>query len=524
MAAAAREAHGRLRAGFDAGLLRAPAARVAALRAMRAALCEAEDAALAALLADLHKHRNEALVAELSVLYAELNFFIDGLKPGGRLLEVGGGAAAEPKDIALGETLAIEFVPLGVVLQISPFNFPLMLAIRPMIGAIAAGNCVLIKPSELVPECERFIVDFVAAALDPRVCTVLTGDREMATALLELRWDHITYTGSGAVGRVVAQAAARHLTPTLLELGGKNPAVVAACANLDIATRYVAFARWVSCGQICLANDYVLIEEHVYTSFVAALVAKQEEWYGKDPSKSSSLARIVNTRAFRRITSMLDASGGTILAGGERDEARGYIAPTIVELTLKQATDGDSLMASEIFGPVIVVIRVPDLATATSFIRARERPLALYMFGTRKAAIREVIEGTESGAACVNYAAMHAVSEHGWLGGVGESGMGGYGFAKSLETYSHQRQVYSARGWRARAVEKFALVPAWSNADGSQNKRVEVGVRLYLGLPFAGSGGVPPLERVRRLSLVCLRIFVPVAMAYLFTFRDGSWV
>lgn len=510
--AAAHEAHARLRAGFDAGLLRTPAARVAALRALRDALCASEEAALAALHADLGKQRVEAVVSEFAGLYMELKFFIDGLQPGGRLLTVGGGAAGKPTSIAVGETLAVEYVPRGVCLQIAPFNFPIMLALRPLIGAIAAGNCVLLKPSELVPECERFLADFVAKALDPRVCAVMTGDAEVATALLELRWDHITFTGGSTVGRIIAQAAARHLTPTLLELGGKNPTVVTASADVDNAAKGVSFARWMNSGQVCLANDYVLVEDCAYSSFVSALIATRKAWFEKDLCKSKPISSVVNKRAFDRITSMLDRSTGSILAGGERDEASCYIAPTIVELTLEQARDGDALMSCEIFGPVLVVCRVPDLATATSFISAREKPLALYVFGSNKAEVRQVLDSTDSGAACVNYAALHAICDKGWLGGIGESGMGGYGYAKSLETYSHQRQVYSIAPWRHRLLQKTSLIPAWTEADGSPNKSTELALRAYLDMPFEGSGGITPRDRISRFARLGSLILLPIVV------------
>jgi aldehyde dehydrogenase (NAD+) len=517
-----RDVHASLRAGFTAGLTRAPASRVASLRALRSALAASEDTALAALRADLGKHRNEALLGELSVLYGELNYFIDGLQPGGRLLPVGGGGRPRPESTAVGEARSVEYVPRGVCLQIAPFNFPLQLALRPLIGALAAGNCVVVKPSELTPETEKYIAWLVAEALNPRVCAVVRGGKEAASALLELEWDHVTYTGGGAVGRVVAAAAAQHLTPMLLELGGKNPAVVTASADVEATACSVAFARWFNAGQVCLAVEYVLAEEVVYDAFVVALLAKRAAWYGEDPSVSPSLARIVNGRHFDRIVSILDATGGKVLAGGERESKDRFIAPTVVELTLEQAVTGDALMTEEVFGPVLAVIKVPDLATAAAFIGARDKPLALYIYARDAAAVRTVLDGTDSGSVVVNFAMSQAVNENGWLGGIGASGMGGYGYTKSLETYSHQRQVYTIAPWRARKLGSILFQPAWTNRDGSQSTQMENGLRLYTGMPFKGGSGAPPFERVMLLARASFFILAGIAVAVLVARGEAS--
>jgi aldehyde dehydrogenase (NAD+) len=498
-------AHARLRDTFETGLTRSPAFRLRALRSLRAALSESEPAALGALASDLRKSRVEALF-EISAVYSELAWFIARLEQ----LVV---PVVERTDV--GETRAVEYVPRGVVLQIAAFNFPLQVALRPLVGAIAAGNCVVVKPSELAPATERYLKALVEGALDARAYAVVCGGRDVGEALMECRWDHVMYTGGGAVGRTVAEAAARQGAPCLLELGGKSPAVVCAGADVAAAAGSVAFARWMNAGQVCLAVDYCLVEEAVYAEFVAALLGKVESFFGRRPRESPSLSRIVNARHYERVVRMLRGTAGRVLVGGEVDAVERYVAPTVVELTLEQA-EADTLMAEEVFGPLLPVVRVRSVAEGTRFIRARDKPLALYVFATDESVVRSVVDRTASGGVAVNYALSHGVHRKGWLGGVGASGHGAYGFRKSFETFSHARPVFTVAPWRARGMEALLYQPAWTRADGvTPAVTVERLLRLYLHMPFPGSGGVPVAERATALLVPAVAAAAAVAAGWL---------
>lgn len=477
---------------FASGRTRPLSYRLAQLRSLRRAFDATQESVFAAGHADLRRPRVETLLLEVFLISRELTYFIDNLT---RL-------ARSPTHCKMpGEALSVQFVPLGVCLQIAPFNVPIQLALRPLIGAIAAGNCVVLKPSELASAAEAYIVELFAGALDPEAFVVVTGDKEVSGALLEMRWNHITYTGGGHVGRIVAAAAARHLTPVLLELGGKNPSFVMPDADVGDAVRATAYGRWANCGQVCLCPDYTLVDEAVYDEFVAEMLATMGTWYGEDTKKAPAMSRIISKNHFSRVRSLLEKTGGKILAGGESDEADLFIAPTLVELTFEQMVEGDALMAEEIFGPVLVVVKMRDVDEGLSFVNSRDKALTLYVFAGSKDSADKVLSKTSSGLAAVNVCILHAATGGVWLAGVGESGMGEYGLGNSFTTFSHARQVVT---WEPKVMGRVARYllypPAYHDKEGANSALTEKLLRLYLNIP--GNGVATTFDSLKRILVL----------------------
>jgi aldehyde dehydrogenase (NAD+) len=332
--------------------------------------------------------------------------------------------------------------PFGVVLIVSPWNYPLQLALAPLVGALAAGNCAVIKPSELAPATSSFLAATLLRYLDPECVQVVEGGPSEAEALLAERWDYIFYTGSPRVGRMVMEAAAKHLTPVTLELGGKSPCIVDRSANLRVAARRIMWGKLMNAGQVCIAPDYVLVDETVEAELLTHMAAAIKEFYGEDPRRSPDFARIVNQRHFRRIMRLIDG-GGEIYLGGESCEDELYIAPTI----LTKSSLDSPIMQEEIFGPILPVLTVKSTDEAIAFINKREKPLALYLFAEEARVKRQVISGTSSGAITVNYPSVHAAMTCLPFGGVGNSGMGAYHGRASFETFSHRKSVFTKGTW-----------------------------------------------------------------------------
>jgi aldehyde dehydrogenase (NAD+) len=329
--------------------------------------------------------------------------------------------------------------PLGAVCIIAPWNYPVQLTLAPLVAALAAGNTAVIKPSEIAPATEAVLASHLEQYLGDYV-SVVTGGADTVTELLTHRFDHIFYTGNGRVGRIVMQAAAQHLTPVTLELGGKSPAVVTASADIDIAARRIAWGKFVNAGQTCVAPDYVLVEGSVRDRFVDQLRISIERFFGDDPSLSPDYGRIVNGRHLGRLVSLLDDPGaGHVVTGGLANPTTRYLAPTVLTDT---ATDA-ALMDEEIFGPILPVLSFDDLEEAITAIGARPHPLALYVFSADDHEVERVLAQTASGGALVNHTLLHLAVEGLPFGGVGESGMGSYHGRAGFDTFSHLRSVYA---------------------------------------------------------------------------------
>lgn len=326
--------------------------------------------------------------------------------------------------------------PLGVALVIAPWNYPVQLLVSPMAAALAAGNAVVAKPSEMVPRTSEVLTDLLRRHLDPEAVAVFEGGVDVSEKLLEQRFDHIFFTGSTAVGKIVARAAAEHLTPTVLELGGKSPAIVTDGADLGVSAHRIAWGKFVNAGQTCIAPDYVLVDRAHKDELVDELVAAIGEFYGDEPSTSADLTQIVNERHVQRLQGLLQGHGGTVVTGGTVDADTRRLAPTVVV-----DPDPDSrLLQEEIFGPVLPVLAVDDVDEAVAFVNGRPKPLALYVFSDDDAA-RTVVEGTSSGGVCVNHTLFHIAPPTLPFGGVGDSGTGRYHGKAGFDAFSNHKSV-----------------------------------------------------------------------------------
>ncbi|MFJ9473427.1 aldehyde dehydrogenase family protein [Streptomyces mirabilis] len=428
-AAPAAEAVARLRATFDTGRTKPVAWRKQQLQALRRLLTEQQDVFAQALQTDLGKSATESHMMEIGFLVREIDHTLRHLD---RWLC--------PKRVAVPLSLVPAHAwtvrePLGVVLVISPWNYPVNLALAPVIGALAAGNSVVLKPSEVAPATSAVLAHWLPRVLDPQAVAVVEGGVEETTALLVQRFDHIFYTGNGTVGRIVMTAAARHLTPVTLELGGKSPAVVEPGADLATAARRIAWGKFMNAGQTCVAPDYVLAIGDAGAEIEAHLGDAIREMYGTDPARSNDYGNIINERHFDRLAGLL--KDGRTVVGGDHDRDARYIAPTV----LADVDPDSAVMRDEIFGPILPIVRVPDLDAAIAFITGRDKPLALYAFTASKRSKRRLTAETSSGGLAFGVPTAQLGVAGLPFGGVGESGMGRYHGSYSLDTFSHIKSV-----------------------------------------------------------------------------------
>jgi aldehyde dehydrogenase (NAD+) len=418
-----------LRRSFESGRTRDVEWRLEQLRRMQAMLAENEERFVEALRADLGKPRFEAWASETGFLALEVRHAIRHLRSWMRPARVWTPLVHQPG------SSRVHREPLGVVLIIGPWNYPLQLVLAPLVGALAAGNCALLKPSEVAPHTSAAVAAVLPRYLDADAVRVVEGGVPETQALLAERFDHIFYTGNGSVGRIVMEAAARQLTPVTLELGGKSPCLVAADANLEVAARRIVWGKFFNAGQTCVAPDYILCEESTEALLLEAMKRTLRAFYGDDPRQSSDYARIINERHMKRLLALLGE--GELVVGGEHDETARYLAPTIV-----RGIDGhERVMADEIFGPILPLVNARSLDAAIDFVNARPKPLALYLFTESPELVERVLRRTSSGGACVNDCISHLAVPELPFGGVGASGMGAYHGRASFETFSHRRSV-----------------------------------------------------------------------------------
>lgn len=331
--------------------------------------------------------------------------------------------------------------PLGVVLIISAWNYPFNLAITPLVGAIAAGNCAVIKPSEIAPNTSHVLAELIEENFDPSYLAVVEGDAQVSQELLAQNFDHILFTGSARVGKIVMEVAAKNLTPVTLELGGKNPCIVDRDCDLTCTTRRIIWGKFFNAGQICIAPDYLLVNRKVKDDLIQAMVAEVKAFYGENPEESPDYARIVNDKQFNYLQGLLQE--GNILCGGKTNPKTRYIAPTLIE-----GVTWDSLvMQEEIFGPILPILEYSQIEEAIAEINQRPKPLALYLFSKRAQIQRQVLQQVSSGTVALNDTVLQFNIPQLPFGGVGQSGMGGYhGFA-SFKTFSHYKSVLRRWFW-----------------------------------------------------------------------------
>ena len=421
-----------LRQSVTEGGTRPLAWRLEQLERLQQAIAERHDAVLAALEADLGKPAVEAYY-ELVAVQQELRLTRRCLRRWMAPRRVGLPLSLQPGRAELIHE------PLGCVLIIGPWNYPFSLSLQPLVSALAAGNTAVIKPSEHAPATAALVAELIAAAFPPNTVQVVQGDGATAAALLEQPFDHIFFTGGERVGRLVMAAAARHLTPITLELGGKSPAVVLADADLTVTARRLVWGKSLNAGQTCVAPDYLLVQRPIREALLAELAARIEQCFGPDPLRSPDLGRIVNASQFARLHGLLEGARqrGQLLHGGQSDPASRRIAPSLIAVS----DPDDPLMQEELFGPLLPVLAVDDLNEAILHINSRPKPLALYLFSQNPQHQDTLLQRTSSGGVCCNDVVLQVGIPNLPFGGVGGSGMGAYHGQAGFDTFSHRRSV-----------------------------------------------------------------------------------
>lgn len=413
---------------FASGKTKDVAFRLEQLKRLKQAIVDNQAAILEAVNADLNKPEFEAYATEIGVV-REIDYAIKHLK-----------SWVKPKKVSTSieqfpSSACIYPEPLGVVLIISPWNYPFQLMISPLVGAIAAGNCAIIKPSELAANTSRIVTQITEKTFDPSYITSIEGGVETSQQLLAEKFDHIFFTGGTKIGQIVMEAAAKHLTPVTLELGGKSPCIVDSNVHIEHAAKRIAWGKFINAGQTCIAPDYLLVDRTVKNDLLTSIKQCIQEFYGDDPAKSPDYGRIINQRHFERLASFLNE--GQPYIGGQINPEERYIAPTVID-----GVDWDTpIMEEEIFGPILPVLEYSDLSEAIAKINERPKPLALYLFSKDQQKQQRVLRETSSGGVCINDTVMQVGVSELPFGGVGSSGIGSYHGKASFDTFSHQKSV-----------------------------------------------------------------------------------
>jgi len=413
---------------FATGQTKNVSFRIAQLKLLKQAIVDNEDAIKKALQADLNKSEFEAYATEVGICLEEINYALKHIK-----------SWAKPKKIAtpITQFLAsscIQSEPLGVVLIVGAWNYPFQLVIAPLVGAIAAGNCAILKPSELATHTSHLLAEIIKQ-FDPAFITVVEGGKEISQQLLSEKFDSIFFTGSTEIGKIVMAAAAKYLTPVTLELGGKSPCIVDADTNLEYTARRIVWGKFINAGQSCIAPDYLLIDRRVKRDLLEHIKSCIQNFYGEDQATSPDYGRIINEKHFKRLCELL--KDANIIVGGDTNLDTLYIAPTIID-----RVDWDSpVMQEEIFGPILPVIEYSELAEAIAIVNAKPKPLALYFFSTDKQKQQRILQETSSGGVCINDTVSHFAVSGLPFGGVGASGIGKYHGKASFDTFSHQKSI-----------------------------------------------------------------------------------
>jgi len=402
--------------------------RIEILKKLRSLIISHEKEIVDALWKDFHKPEFEVIATETRFVIKELNHTISKLRNWARRRSV-----CTPIVHFLSHSYVVP-QPYGQVLVLSPWNFPFQLAFMPLVGALAAGNCVILKVSRQVPNIAA-MMEKILSFLPPELVAMIDGDHSTSDYLLDQKFDYIFFTGSPNVGKYVMQKASVNLTPFSLELGGKNPCVVAADARLDFAAKRIAWGKLINCGQTCVSPDYVLIDKKVKDRFLELVAKEISSFYGDNPEKSNDFARVISSESVLRLIELMKC--GQIVIGGKSDPATRYVEPTVI----KDVQPGDPIMQEEIFGPVLPVIDFENFDEVYDIIEQHPKPLATYIFSTSKKLIREFLAKTQSGNASVNETVMQIASPYLPYGGIGPSGIGRYHGKKSFETFSNMRSV-----------------------------------------------------------------------------------
>ncbi len=384
----------------------------------------------AALKTDLNKSFNESFISEVGFIITELKHTIKEFNEWVKPVKV--------KDtfFSFPSKSNIVYEPYGLSLIIAPWNYPFQLIFSPLIGAMAAGNCAILKPSPESENVSAAINKIISSNFSPEYIAVIEGGHDINQYILQKRFDYIFFTGSVSFGKYVASQAAQHLTPVTLELGGKSPCIINNDAKIDMAAKKIVWGKFLNAGQTCIAPDYLLVHKEIKGPLITRLIYWIKQFYGENIIECSFYPRIINDAAFNRIETLIKSSTGKIIFGGLTDAEQRYISPTIID----SPSDKDNIMEEEIFGPLLPVITVESVEAAVSFINAREKPLALYYFGDEKDG-GYVVSHTSSGGVCINDTLMQLVNTNLPFGGVGNSGYGSYHSKATFDTFSHKKSV-----------------------------------------------------------------------------------
>lgn len=405
--------------------------RINNLKKLKKVIKKYEDEIIDALNKDLGKHIFEAYSNEVGFVYGSIDFVIKNLKNWTKVKKVKNDAAQLPGKSYIYKS------HYGAVLIIGPYNYPFQLTIEPLIGAIAGGNTVIIKPSEYATATETIIEKIIKETFDEEYIAVVTGDYKVNSDLLDLEFDYIFFTGSVNVGKIVMEKASKHLTPITLELGGKSPVIVDNTADLKVSAKRILWGKLTNAGQTCVAPDYLLAHEHIYEELIEELKNTIVEFYGNDIINNKEFGRIINEKHMNRLNNILENDKDKIAVGGDVDFEQRYISPTII----RDVTLEDSVMEDEIFGPILPVIKYKDLEDIKYYISKHKNPLALYVFSENDDFSEDIIRRFTFGGGCVNDTISHVASAHLPFGGIGTSGMGNYHGRASFDTFTHTKSI-----------------------------------------------------------------------------------
>lgn len=423
------------RAYYRTGVTLPVSFRVAQLKRLYKAIEKYQDEIGDALRADLGKSRFEGFMCETGMALSEISYMIR---------HVGTWARKKRVPTPLAQFPARSYkqpVPYGNVLIMSPWNYPFLLAVDPLANAIAAGNTAIVKPSAYSPATSRMVEKIIKECFAPEYVAVVTGGRAENTALLEQKFDFVFFTGSQAVGKEVLRHTAEHLTPVVLELGGKSPCIVDASANIQLAAKRVVFGKYLNCGQTCVAPDYVLCEASVKEAFLKAVCSEIQKQYGTQPLRNMDYGKIVNEKHFARLCGLIDRE--KVVMGGEVDAATCRISPTVMD----HVTPDDAVMGEEIFGPILPILTFDDFDAVVDALKRKGKPLALYLFTGNKRYIRRVTTELSYGGGCINDVIIHLATSAMGFGGVGESGMGSYHGKDGFDAFTHYKSIVDKRTW-----------------------------------------------------------------------------
>lgn len=451
---------GNQRKFFESGKTQPLNFRLEILRKLKSLILQYEQEIKDALWQDFHKPSFEVVATETHFILKELNLTIRKLKKW---------AGPEKVKTPLAHFIARSYIipqPYGQVLILSPWNFPFQLAFLPLLGALAAGNCVILKVSRQVPHISA-VMEKILDNFPPELVAMINGDHSVSEFLLTHKFDYIFFTGSCKVGKYVMQKAAENLIPVSLELGGKNPCVVAADARLDFAARRITWGKFINAGQTCISPDFILADRKITDQLIELIKNELSTFFGKDPKQSHNFARIINVENVKRLSSLMLC--GEIIAGGVTDEKDCYIAPTVI----KGVTPEDDIMKEEIFGPILPVISFGDFEEVYRIIGQNPKPLAVYIFTRNKRLARELLIKTQSGTASINDTVMQIASPYLPYGGVGSSGIGRYHGRSSFNTFSNRRSVLE----KSNLLDIFVRYPPYT-------KMKEKVVRFLMGSRF----------------------------------------